>query len=131
MDVTSGPRLQPGSGRGHKVCPGLHFADESAGSKIFSYSLERIAAFIEIEQEPKSTESGKPPASWPTTGDIQVENLTARYSKVRSFLFPVYGSCLTIEKSGPAVLHDLSFQIRAGERIGVVGRTGSGKVITS
>ncbi|KAJ2931797.1 hypothetical protein H1R20_g5295, partial [Candolleomyces eurysporus] len=73
-------------------------------------SMERIAAYLEIEQEPKPTESGKPPASWPTSGDLRVENLTARYSK-----------------AGPAVLHDLTFDIHAGERIGVVGRTGSGK----
>jgi ABC-type bacteriocin/lantibiotic exporter with double-glycine peptidase domain len=39
-----------------------------------------------------------------------VENLTARYSK-----------------DGPAVLHNLSFEIKSGERVGVVGRTGSGK----
>jgi len=31
-------------------------------------------------------------------------------------------------QDGPAVLHGLSFSISAGERIGVVGRTGSGKV---
>ncbi|RXW21499.1 hypothetical protein EST38_g4368 [Candolleomyces aberdarensis] len=78
--------------------------------QVEANSMERIAAYLEIEQEPKPTESGKPPASWPTSGDLRVENLTARYSK-----------------AGPAVLHDLTFDIRAGERIGVVGRTGSGK----
>ncbi|KAF8758575.1 P-loop containing nucleoside triphosphate hydrolase protein [Rhizoctonia solani] len=30
-------------------------------------------------------------------------------------------------KDGPAVLHSLSFEIKSGERVGVVGRTGSGK----
>ena len=74
-------------------------------------SLERVVAYTEIEQEPKPTERGKPPAAWPTSGDIKVENLFARYSK-----------------SGPAVLHDLAFNVRGGERVGVVGRTGSGKV---
>ncbi|RXW20112.1 hypothetical protein EST38_g5743 [Candolleomyces aberdarensis] len=78
--------------------------------QVEANSIERIAAYLEIEQEPKPTESGKPPASWPTSGDIRVENLTARYSQ-----------------AGPAVLHDLTFNIRPGERIGVVGRTGSGK----
>jgi len=29
--------------------------------------------------------------------------------------------------TGPVVLHDISFQVRSGERIGIVGRTGSGK----
>ncbi|KAJ3544544.1 hypothetical protein NMY22_g2754 [Coprinellus aureogranulatus] len=73
-------------------------------------SLERIVAYTEVEQEPKPTEQGKPPAAWPTSGDIRVENLTARYSV-----------------NGPAVLHGLTFDIRSGERVGVVGRTGSGK----
>ena len=45
-------------------------------------SLERIVAYTEIEQEPKPTEQGKPPAAWPTSGEVQVDNLTARYSKV-------------------------------------------------
>ena len=73
-------------------------------------SLERIQSYLDIEQEAKPTESGKPPAAWPTSGGIVVENLSARYS---------------IE--GPDVLHSLSFSIRAGEKVGVVGRTGSGK----
>lgn len=30
-------------------------------------------------------------------------------------------------QDGPEVLHDLNFEIKAGERVGVVGRTGSGK----
>ncbi|KAJ3519232.1 hypothetical protein NMY22_g13302 [Coprinellus aureogranulatus] len=75
-----------------------------------SNSLERIVAYTEVEQEPKPTELGRPPAAWPTNGDLRVENLTARYSK-----------------TGPAVLHGLTFSVAAGERIGIVGRTGSGK----
>ncbi|KAI0066573.1 P-loop containing nucleoside triphosphate hydrolase protein [Artomyces pyxidatus] len=73
-------------------------------------SLERIRAYIDIEQEPKATNSGVPPAYWPASGDLRVENLSARYSK-----------------DGPEVLHNLSFHIKSGERVGVVGRTGSGK----
>ncbi|KAF8963028.1 hypothetical protein BDZ97DRAFT_1920149 [Flammula alnicola] len=44
----------------------------------------------------------KPPAAWPTSGDLRVENLSAQYSQ-----------------SGPTILHNLSFHIKAGERIGV------------
>ncbi|KZV67494.1 P-loop containing nucleoside triphosphate hydrolase protein [Peniophora sp. CONT] len=73
-------------------------------------SLERIQAYLEIEQELKPTLERQPPASWPTSGELHVEGLSARYSP-----------------DGPAVLHDLSFTVRSGERVGIVGRTGSGK----
>lgn len=73
-------------------------------------SLERIESFIQCEQEPKSTESGKPPAYWPSTGSLVIEKLKASYSV-----------------DGPEVLHDITLEIKSGERIGVVGRTGSGK----
>ena len=45
-------------------------------------SLERIQGYIDIEHEPEATEAGKPPAAWPTSGDLRVENLSARYSQV-------------------------------------------------
>ncbi|KAH9166017.1 hypothetical protein EDB89DRAFT_2076263 [Lactarius sanguifluus] len=75
-----------------------------------TYSLERMHSYINAEQEPKPTEQGIPPAYWPASGDLRVEKLSARYSY-----------------DGPKVLHDISFHIKSGERVGVVGRTGSGK----
>ncbi|KAH9952289.1 hypothetical protein BGW80DRAFT_1430860 [Lactifluus volemus] len=74
------------------------------------YILERMHSYINIEQEPKPTKDGIPPAYWPASGDLRVEQLSARYSL-----------------DGPKVLHDVSFHIKSGERVGVVGRTGSGK----
>ncbi|PPR04710.1 hypothetical protein CVT24_011832 [Panaeolus cyanescens] len=76
--------------------------------QVESNSLERIQGYLDIDHEPRSTEAGKPPAAWPTSGDIRVENLSARYSK-----------------NGPLVLHNLSFHIPSGQRVGVVGRTGT------
>jgi ABC-type multidrug transport system fused ATPase/permease subunit len=73
-------------------------------------SLERIQEYTVIEQEPKATEGGVPPAYWPASGDLRVEGLSARYSP-----------------DGPRVLHEISFHVKSGERVGVVGRTGSGK----
>ncbi|KAJ6619498.1 P-loop containing nucleoside triphosphate hydrolase protein [Mycena sp. CBHHK59/15] len=73
-------------------------------------NLERVLEFIEIEQEACSTNAGVPPAYWPASGEIRVENLSAKYSD-----------------DGPEVLHDITFNIKAGERISIVGRTGSGK----
>ncbi|KAF5338427.1 hypothetical protein D9758_012247 [Tetrapyrgos nigripes] len=73
-------------------------------------SLERIQGYLKIEQEPKPVPEGEPPAYWPASGEVRVENLSARYSA-----------------DGPKVLKNVSFTIKSGERIGVVGRTGSGK----
>ncbi|KAG7091560.1 hypothetical protein E1B28_010587 [Marasmius oreades] len=78
--------------------------------KSSANSLERIDGYLNIEREPGASSTGEPPAYWPASGDLRVENLSARYSP-----------------DGPKVLHNLSFHIRSGERIGVVGRTGSGK----
>ncbi|KAG1747913.1 uncharacterized protein EDB91DRAFT_1245381 [Suillus paluster] len=78
--------------------------------EVSGNSLERIDSYIKIEQEPKPTTNGHPPAYWPASGDLRVENLSARYSS-----------------DGPKVLQELSFHIKSGERVGVVGRTGSGK----
>ncbi|KAF8876196.1 P-loop containing nucleoside triphosphate hydrolase protein [Gymnopilus junonius] len=78
--------------------------------EVQSNSLERIQQYIDIEHEPKSTAAGMPPAAWPTNGSLRVENLSARYSQF-----------------GPTVLQNITFQVNPGERIGVVGRTGSGK----
>ena len=48
----------------------------------FGRSLERILQYLTIEQEPKSTVDGVPPAYWPASGALKVENLSARYSTV-------------------------------------------------
>ncbi|KAJ3513917.1 hypothetical protein NLJ89_g2683 [Agrocybe chaxingu] len=66
-----------------------------------SFSLERIQGYLDIDHEPKPSASGKPPAAWPTSGDLRVESLCARYSA-----------------AGPKVLHDISFHINSGQRIG-------------
>ncbi|EJD04272.1 uncharacterized protein FOMMEDRAFT_106872 [Fomitiporia mediterranea MF3/22] len=78
--------------------------------EVAGISLERIQGYIEIEQETKPAPDGVPPAYWPSSGKIVVDKLSARYSR-----------------DGPKVLYDISFEIKAGERVGVVGRTGSGK----
>ncbi|KAJ7600411.1 multidrug resistance-associated ABC transporter [Mycena floridula] len=71
-------------------------------------SLERIQQYLSIEQEPSSDVA--PPAYWPASGELRIENLSAKYSE-----------------HGPEVLHNISFTIKSGEKVGIVGRTGSGK----
>ncbi|KAF7314589.1 ATP-binding cassette transporter [Mycena kentingensis (nom. inval.)] len=68
-------------------------------------SLERIDGYIGIEHEKPASEDGKPPAYWPASGELVVENLTARYSH-----------------DSPDVLHRISFTVKAGERIGIGDR---------
>ncbi|BGP50526.1 Transporter of the ATP-binding cassette (ABC) [Rhodotorula kratochvilovae] len=72
-------------------------------------SVERVQEYLELEQE---NQGGiKPPAIWPTRGaTIEVKNLTAAYAP-----------------GLPDVLKDVSFTVKGGEKIGIVGRTGSGK----
>ncbi|KAJ3551685.1 hypothetical protein NM688_g4563 [Phlebia brevispora] len=77
-------------------------------------SLERVQQYISIEQEPRPSEQGIPPAYWPANGELVIQHLSARYSR-----------------DGPDVLQDISVQIKAGQRVGIVGRTGSGKTSLS
>jgi len=74
-------------------------------------SVERVAEYMNLEEEPAAIIKGyRPPASWPYAGEIVVENLTMKYAL-----------------EAPSVIKNVSFKIKAGEKVGVVGRTGSGK----
>lgn len=77
-------------------------------------SFQRMREYAEIEPEEKTNEtadSNSIPASWPTSGSVEFQNVTARYAVT----------------DGPDVLRNVSFYIKSGERIALVGRTGSGK----
>lgn len=73
-------------------------------------SYERVMEYVTLPSEPPPTENGKPPAAWPTDGDVVVNNLSVKYAL-----------------DGPNVLSDISFSIKSKERVGICGRTGSGK----
>lgn len=71
-------------------------------------AMERVTEYMDLEVE---TDSGiRPPASWPTSGAVQVKDLDVAYGAEM-----------------PLVLKGVSFIIASRERIGVVGRTGAGK----
>jgi ABC-type multidrug transport system fused ATPase/permease subunit len=80
----------------------LYFVRMINGFEVQANGIERINDYLLIDQEPAPTERGMPPAAWPTTGEISVENLKARYYE-----------------GGPVVLDNLSFNIPAGSRIGI------------
>ncbi|KAI6119559.1 P-loop containing nucleoside triphosphate hydrolase protein [Pisolithus croceorrhizus] len=77
-------------------------------------AVERVAEYLDVPQDPPPViESNRPPAYWPSTSVapfLSVENLSVRYAP-----------------SLPRVLTDVSFTLDAPARIGIVGRTGSGK----
>lgn len=78
-------------------------------------SYQRMREYADIEPEERLNEEEQRakaeavPASWPASGLIESQDVTARY------------------KNGPNILRNVSFTARPGERIGIVGRTGSGK----
>ncbi|KAG1673861.1 hypothetical protein FOA52_012886 [Chlamydomonas sp. UWO 241] len=77
-------------------------------------SVERIVEFMEPEPEAAADTSPDVlklmPKDWPTHGAIEVEGLVMRY-----------------RPEMPLVLKGVSFSVLAGEKVGLVGRTGSGK----
>ena len=52
-------------------------------AEVEGNSVERVEQYLRIEQEPKPSKDGVPPAYWPASGDLRVEKLSARYSPVR------------------------------------------------
>jgi ATP-binding cassette subfamily C (CFTR/MRP) protein 2 len=74
-------------------------------------SAEKARAMTELEAEHQPTdEITDMPTKWPSKGEIQFEKVVMPY-------FPGH----------PPVLKGISFSIREGEKVGVVGRTGAGK----
>lgn len=73
---------------------------------------------MQIEHEPRPTESGKPPAYWPSCGSLRVENLSAKYSEGKAG-YKCSGYCSDHRIDSPEILRDVSFEIAAGERVGI------------
>ncbi|KAF7375201.1 Oligomycin resistance ATP-dependent permease YOR1 [Mycena sanguinolenta] len=75
-------------------------------------SVERVLHYAtEVEQEaPNEIPENKPPAPWPANGQIEMKDVVLRY-----------------RPGLPAVIKGISMTVQAGEKIGIVGRTGAGK----
>ncbi|KAB5574923.1 hypothetical protein PHYPO_G00214670 [Pangasianodon hypophthalmus] len=87
-------------------------------------SVERVFKFIDLPSEEPKPRLGKRKAStlvienpeactdtcWPIHGQMDIRNLTVKYTE-----------------AGHAVLKNLSFSVEGGQKVGILGRTGSGK----
>ncbi len=73
-------------------------------------SLERIKFYSSLPQEVSASSPSTVPTDWPSRGELRFQNVHARYAKHM-----------------PLVLKGLNFTARAGSRVGIVGKTGSGK----
>lgn len=74
-------------------------------------SVERIKQYMHLPTEPPAIiENTRPPFSWPPKGRIELECLKIKY-----------------RPNAPLVLKGITCIFQEGTRVGVVGRTGSGK----
>nr|XP_006812823.1 PREDICTED: ATP-binding cassette sub-family C member 8-like [Saccoglossus kowalevskii] len=103
-----------GTGKSSLMAAILGEMDTISGSVTFNGDIKRLE---HITSSPVLSYFGEtctgpvyPSENWPNKGSINIQNITARYA---STLDPV--------------LNNVSIKIRAGEKIGICGRTGSGK----
>ncbi|KAJ0658293.1 putative ABC-type xenobiotic transporter [Helianthus annuus] len=74
-------------------------------------SFERVKQYMHLPSEaPLVIEENRPPANWPNTGKIDIQDLQIRY-----------------RPDAPLVLRGITCTFQGGHKIGIVGRTGSGK----
>ena len=74
-------------------------------------SVERILEYTNLPREaPYESDDGHAPTKWPEHGVIEFQNYSTRYRQGMNL-----------------VLKDVIFTAEAGQKIGIVGRTGAGK----
>ncbi|KAL5195277.1 ABC transporter C family member 10 [Glycine soja] len=74
-------------------------------------SVERLNQYMHIPSEaPEVIEGNRPPGNWPAAGRVQINELQIRY-----------------RPDAPLVLRGITCTFEGGHKIGIVGRTGSGK----
>jgi len=77
-------------------------------------AVERVLEYCSLPQEPPAQLSPdrSPPANWPSDGNIVFDNIWMRHGP---------------DTNSPSTLRHISLTIKAGEKVGIVGRTGAGK----
>ncbi|KAG6851582.1 hypothetical protein C0991_007925 [Blastosporella zonata] len=71
-------------------------------------AVERVLHYAALPSEGDVATSNDPPTSWPTQGEIAFDNVELSY-----------------RKGLPLVLKGVTFKVRPGEKVGIVGRTGA------
>ncbi|KAL3499267.1 hypothetical protein ACH5RR_038360 [Cinchona calisaya] len=74
-------------------------------------SVERLEQYMHIPSEaPEVIEGNRPPLNWPHIGKVEIQDLKVRYGP-----------------NAPLVLQGIRCTFEGGYKVGIVGRTGSGK----
>lgn len=74
-------------------------------------SVERVREYLEVDQEAAAViPESRPETGWPSQGAVEFKGYATRY-----------------RPDLDAVLKEVSFSVKAGEKVGIVGRTGAGK----
>jgi ABC-type multidrug transport system fused ATPase/permease subunit len=81
------------------------------GVTVISLScVDEVMEYVNMPQEDSKDKEYVRSRNWPTRGRLEVKGLTISYDPAK-----------------PPALKEVSFAVGAGERIGIVGRTGAGK----
>lgn len=87
-----------------------YFIGSWAGVDNAVNALARLKQFVEETPMEPEIPAIDLPQNWPQKGEVKLSNVTAKY-----------------RSSGQATLHGISLQVVAGNKVGITGRTGSGK----
>jgi ABC-type multidrug transport system fused ATPase/permease subunit len=81
----------------------------SADTENFMTSVERVLSYSALEFEAPLTSATPPQPDWPANGRIEFNDVSLTYA------------------AGVRVLKSITCSVAAGEKVGVIGRTGAGK----
>ena len=80
-----------------------------------TYDISVVTDYVQDckPEAPRHIKEAQVPKDWPKSGTITFQDYKMRY-----------------RENTPIVLNGLNFLIKAGEKLGIVGRTGSGRTLT-